>query len=665
MSTASIESSKTPAGEAAETSRLGAARRFGVEVFYRPEALALLAGLLLTVAAKVAFLKRQTLVEPIAACLESIWPDLVFFSLTALILQIAYLVLSHSWAARCALLTAAAVVVWSLFNAIWLIGTSIQLQPGVLVMLGRSFGDFWPLFEEQLGEEPYRSLVLAVAFGLGGVGLLYRLARPIRQRSRRHHAHCGLAAAAALLVASAGYLIDRRDSRRVFATEVVRFSSHGAALSQIVAGWRKSSDVEGSLRQLPRAGQRHVVPPEVGEELPNVVVIFLESVSYDATSLDGSGETATPRLEELAAQGVELVSTRVPVSQTNKAFWAALTGSMPDIQSDYAESALVDQPYESLASLLRRIGYDSAFFQMSSGSFGGLPGLLSNLGFDWAWFRENLEDESARLGRLNGDDYRLIEPMFEWVEERRQPFLLGIITSVSHYPYSLPGWFPRRAKTDLLERYLEAVEFTDAFVGEVADQLARRRLLDNTLLCVIGDHGEGFRPETRRARWVPFEEVIRVPWILRWPPRLEAGRKIEWPASELDVTPTILSLLGFGIEAAGFDGKNALAPLPADRRLYFSAWFRNSPVGFVEGDRKLVYWPYLDRLFEYDLRTDPGEKSPRAIEGPDRDRWLAEIQDWERRSRVHVPGTRFRERLLFGHWKTYSSGRSAKAFYVP
>ncbi len=643
----------------------GYARRLAAQVLSRPDVLTLAAALLLTVAAKVSFLRQQTLVEPIAACLESIWPDLVFFSSAALIFELMHLALSHAWASRCTLLLAACALVWSLLNAIWLVGTSIQLQPGVLVMLWQSFADFWPLFEEQLWEKPHRAPALAAALGIGGLALLYGLARPARRRSRRHHAFRAAAAAAALLAASAAYRIDRRQSSRVFATEVVRFSSHGSALRQIFASRRTAADIESKLRDLPRAGGRDVALPESSAQLPNVVVIFLESVSYAATSLDGTEETSTPRLEALAAQGVELVSTRAPVSQTNKAFWAALTGSMPDIQSDYAESVLVKEPYESLASRLRRAGYARAFFQMSSGAFGGLPGLLSNLGFDWAWFRENLGDESARLGRLNGDDYRMIDPMFEWVDSRRGPFLLAMINSVSHYPYSLPAWFPRRATTDPLERYLEAVEFTDTFVGEVVDQLARRRLLDNTLLCVLGDHGEGFRPETRRARWVPFEEVIRVPWIMRWPGHLEAGSKIEWPASELDVTPTMLSLLGFGIEAAGFDGKNALAPLPDDRRLYFSAWFRNSPVGFIEGDRKLVYWPYIDRLFEYDLRADPDEKSPRAVEGPDRDRWLAEIQDWERRSRIEVPESRFRERLLFDHWKTYSSGRSAKAFYVP
>ncbi len=641
------------------------AHRLYKRLLERPEGPLLLLALAWTLGAKYVFLREQRLVDAFAAYVEAAWPDLIFFAATVLLFELLGLAWRQAWSARCVLLAAVAVLGWSVLNGAWLIGTSVQLQPGVLVMLVQSFADFWPLVSEQLKEKSGPALVMAASLALAAAWLLFRLLRPAPARSRRDHARRAAVAALALAFAVAGFRADRRRDR-AYANEVVRFSSHWYALAQVTAGVLASADVESPARTLPRRGERRLRLPEApAGERPNVVLVLLESISYEASSLGDPATSAMPRLEALAAEGVELVKTRAPVSQTNKAFWAVLTGTMPDIQSDYAESTLVDRPYESLPSLLARSGYESAFFQMSKGSFGGVPGLFSNLGFDWAWFRENLEDESAHLGFLNGDDFRMIEPMLEWVDERRRPFLLGVINSISHQPYKLPSWHRHEPAGSLEQRHAQAIRLTDVWLGQLLDQLARRRLLDDTLICVLGDHGESFRPEARRVRWVPFEEVIRVPWVMRWPGRLAAGSKIEWPVSQLDVTPTLLELLGYGVEDTGFDGVDALQQVPPDRRLYFSAWFRNSPVGFVEGDRKLVYWPYVDKLFEYDLRADPDEQAPRTLEGPERERWLGEIRRWQQSSRMVIPRRRFRDRLLFDHWRTFSSGRFTKAFYVP
>ncbi|MCI0437125.1 MAG: LTA synthase family protein, partial [Gemmatimonadetes bacterium] len=335
---------------------------------------------------------------------------------------------------------------------------------------------------------------------------------------------------------------------------------------------------------------------------PNVVVIFLESVSYPATSLSGSANAArTPALERLAAEGVEFACTRVPVPLTSKGIWSALTGSTPDIYPDYAEAVHSDQPYESLVTVLESQGYRSAFFEMSKGSFECAPGFFANVGFDWAWFRENLGDESAYIGSLNGDDFRAVGPMFEWVDRGgAQPFVLVTISTVAHAPYQVPRWYDETPQPDRYLRYLRAVEFTDAWVAEILAQLESRGLAENTIVCVLGDHGEAFRPECRRSRAIPYEEVIRIPWVVRWPAKLAGGQRVERNCSQMDVAPTILGLLGFGVSEAGFHGRDALAALTADaaaeRRLYFSSWYLDSPIGYVEGQRKFVYWPYTDAL---------------------------------------------------------------------
>jgi phosphoglycerol transferase MdoB-like AlkP superfamily enzyme len=450
----------------------------------------------------------------------------------------------------------------------------------------------------------------------------------------------------------------------VFAEEVISFSSHWhAVIYSTVSLYRKMhSKIE--TRNIPVAGARQVGLPSAGTDMPHVIVVLLESASYSNTSLYDEKAGTTPFLAGLAEEGAEFTLTRVPVSHTTKACWSALTSSTPVIEGNYVEAIPADKPYESIATILKRAGYRSGFFEMSRGSFECGPGFFRNMGFDWAWFRENLGDESANIGYFGGDDLRVIEPAMDWLTGASGPGFVMMITSISHEPYDVPEWFEASEK-EPYEKYLQTVRYTDLFLKKLCEEIARRGISENTLLCVIGDHGTSFRSDTNMARWCPYEEILRVPWVIRWPGHVEAGRKYDWPCSQTDVAPTILSLLGYDISRAGFEGRDAFVPGPAERRLYFSSWYTDSPMGYVEGNRKIVYWPYLRKVFEYDLQRDAEENSPRRIEKEDAEEIVKEILNWQHRSQMMIDPRRYTEDVFYSHWLTYSSGRSAWTYYAP
>lgn len=630
--------------------------RFSAE---RPEPILLGLALAWTALAKASVLRDEVTVDQRWGLVEALASDLVFYAAAALTIELVRWLWPGRWAARATLVAATALAAWGFVNGAWLVSTSVQLQPGVVALLARNTADFWPLVRDELGERP--ALVAAVTAGAAAAAgwILWRVLRPPATRPRRRR----VAVAATLLGVATLIQVATRERRH--APDAVSFSSPWYALVQAVEAALRDDDA-GPAREIPRAGERQIVARALPDPPPSVVVVFLESVNRQVTSLDPRPGAATPELAALAAEGVELALARAPVPQTNKALYLSLTGTMPDLRPDYVEGVLVDEPYESLATVLGRHGYESAFFQMSRGEFAGMPGLMANLGFDHAFMRENLEDPSAHLSFLNGDDFRMIEPMMRWVDARDGPFFLAMITSVSHRPFVVPSWFDEPAPVeDRRARYLQSVVYTDAFLSRLRDELEDRGLFDEVLLCVIGDHGEGFRATDRRVRWAPHEEILRVPWVLRFPGRLPAGARVERPVSQLDLAPTLLALLGFDLAGAGFEGHDALGPVPADRRIRFTAWFRNSPLGWVEGARKRVYWPYTDTLYEYDLDADPEERRPRVVDGEEKRRTIEDLRRWEASSRVEVHRRRFRERLLFDRWLTYSSGRSTKSFYVP
>ncbi|MBE0536446.1 MAG: sulfatase-like hydrolase/transferase [Phycisphaerae bacterium] len=630
----------------------------------RTETFILAAALGLTAGGKLTVLIRQSPEFFFAGLLQAVMPDILFFLLLALLMRMLFVLRASRLTARVSLCLAALALLWSMCDMGWLIRSGVQLQPGILWVFLRDTRDLGPLLLSHLMAS-MEIFTLMVCVCATGVGLfVWRFAHPAPVVAvRREHVRWATAKLLVMVILLAMGVVFQSSLRSAFAGEVLAFSSHWHALAYSTVGWRQDADSQVETRNVPRAGQRDVVAPAAGD-MPHVVLVLLESVSHSMTSLNDPNLRTTPYLAELAGAGVEFARTHVPVSHTTKAYWATLTGSTPVIESNYVEAVPVAQPYEGLASILGSVGYTSAFFEMSKGSFECAPGFFKNLGFDWAWFRENLGDESAHLGYLSGDDCRMIEPALTWLTAQTGPALLTMITSVSHDPYDVPIWFDDPAE-EPCDKYVQSLRYTDYFLKMLCHALKERGLEENTILCILGDHGTSFRSNTGFARWSPYEEVIRVPWLIRWPGHLEAGVRCDWPCSQLDVTPTLLSLLGFGIDRAGFEGRNAFVPSDADRRLYFSSWYSKSPIGFVEGRRKVVYWPYLDKVFEYDLAADHGEEDPRRVLPPAAEALKEEILEWQGTSQIVIDSSRYTEDLLYSHWRTFNSGRKASAYYVP
>ncbi|MEW6252208.1 MAG: sulfatase-like hydrolase/transferase [Planctomycetota bacterium] len=614
----------------------------------------------------------------LAAWSSALLDDLAFFGAAALALGAARRWCRNGVIARLAMAAALLVLGWTVLNTAWLLHTGAQLQPPVLRLMAAYPGEFWPLVAGRLARRP--ALAVAAAAGtVAALGLAVLLVSAARPAGPHRHRRYGLLAAALAAVAA---LLARSQLPRSGVTpqeQLLTFSSHAQALAFALPR-RPAYVVPG--RNMPRAGERRVgLPDRPAEDWPDIALLVLESVSYAASGLDhatthaiattqaptsessAAAATPMPAFARLAQEGALFANTRVPVSQTGKALWAMLSGTTPEICPDYSESLLVDVPYEGLPTLLRRVGYRSGSFQMTKGSFECGPAFFANFGFDWCWYRENLGDESAYLGYLAGDDFRMLDPACAWAAQDPAPYLLVLITSVAHDPFELPAWYGPPA-ADEAGRYVQSLRFTDDWLAAAYARLrglGRRRDL---LLCVIGDHGVSLRPGVLK-RWMSYEEVVRVPWVLHWPGHVPAGLRVMSPVNQIDVGSTLLTVLGFDLATAGLEGGDALARQPASSRHYFSGWFEDSPIGYLEGNRKCFYWPTTGELRIIELAADPGEERPVTVLGPERDRVRRDVEAWMIASRVSLELNHFRERVLYRHWRAWCSGRYARAAYVP
>jgi hypothetical protein len=123
--------------------------------------------------------------------------------------------------------------------------------------------------------------------------------------------------------------------------------------------------------------------------------------------------------------------------------------------------------------------------------------------------------------------------------------------------------------------------------------------------------------------------------------------------------------LGFDTQTLGFDGINALAPIPDDRKVYFSGWLNQSPAGFVKANRKFIYYPANELVSVYDLGTDPLESSPTELPRQQGREIADDIIAWRENTLFLLDQKRFGKKTLFDTWLCRWNNRVASVKYRP
>ncbi len=372
-------------------------------------------------------------------------------------------------------------------------------------------------------------------------------------------------------------------------------------------------------------------PPRLASEprrLPDIVLVLLESTGAGVVSPYVQA-SSTPHLARLAAGGLTVETAYVSVSHTSKALVGILCGMWPRLEMESWESGAGSLPLACLPGLLGELGYRTAFMQSALGRFEDRPGLVGNLGFEEAAYRETLIRPGFRpVGYFGLDEQALLEPALAWLAAAgKRPSFLTLLTSNAHHPYETPGVGRKQALREPLASYRRAVAVQDRLLGDLVAGLARRGRLEETLLIVLGDHGEAFGEHgPRQHDAVPYEEVVRVPWVLHWPARWPEGRTVGGLRHHFDLLPTVLGLLG--VEWQGRLPGRDLLTSPGHERVLSSCWYRNVCLAERSGDRKVVYHFGMRPLEVFDLAADPGEQRDLApgLEG-------AEVREIEARLR--------------------------------
>ncbi len=364
--------------------------------------------------------------------------DISFLLLIEVILALVCFRWPKRWVLRAATIVAAVVCAWSIMNAGWLIRTGTQILPRVLLPLVRAPLHTFCIIGVNLIKMPKTAVILLGPSAVALTFFFFVLANPQLPAYNRKRFLGRVFISLIIVVISimARGAVSRRSSPQV-ASLGLHYNCHLRAIISVVA-----SDYRLPVkpdRKMTTLDQLKITrkPQQLNR---NIIVVVLEGIQYQYTSLADRQNNLTPYLATLAEQGVEFKNARSSQAHTTKALFALLTGWFSSASHDIVETVPVAKPYAGLVTIIKDIpDYRTAFFQSAMGNFESRPGLIYNLGFEKFWARDDLNDPNSFLGYLACDEFSMLKPITEWIKADERPFFLTILCSVTHDPYVVPG----------------------------------------------------------------------------------------------------------------------------------------------------------------------------------------------------------------------------------
>jgi len=423
--------------------------------------------------------------------------------------------------------------------------------------------------------------------------------------------------------------------------------------------------------------------PDAPPGAPDVVLVVLDTVRAANLSANGYARPTSPELDALAREGAFFADATSPSTWSLPSHASLFTGRYPSSHGAHSEHRYYDGRFPTLAEALARKGWETFCFTSNAWISDGLgltrgfdvqdaswrDGLGPGLGFSFA---HRLLDRLGLQERDKGGD--VVASHFEaWARARPatgvRPAFAFLNFIEAHFPYhQLPHEYLwrftdrpyrelRSISIDLLGQqfggkgrpvdeaaeparamYDGGIAYTSRLLARVVEALRARGTLDDTVLVVLADHGEILGEREGFFGHGPslYQESVGVPLLVRYPPRIPGGARIEAPVSTLSVLATILDLAGLeplptlqagslvplatgaaanggpvlselhrGEEMGGFTLRGSDPQMRFDRRYRM---LRDGPLKLVETS--------TGEALLYDLAADPGERRDFASERP-------------------------------------------------
>jgi arylsulfatase A-like enzyme len=412
-----------------------------------------------------------------------------------------------------------------------------------------------------------------------------------------------------------------------------------------------------------------------GSERPNIVFFLGEGLRYDEFSFMGNKILKTPNMDRIAREGFTFRNAFVINALCLPSRATVLTGMYSHTTGAVSnEFGVVPENVPMVSDLLQKAGYETAFVGKSH-----IKGALTDRYWDYYfgfvgqadYYRPVVTEgfsgkfEAPKLYTGEYIDDLLTRKTIEWLKQpRTKPFCLFLWFYAPHAPFYRPrrmvnlfngvsipvpptfnedqegypgkprsvadaenkigttevGTDDPRSLEELVKDHYAGVEDNDDNVGKVVQEIERQSQLNKTAILLSSDHGFFLGEHHFYDKRLMYEPSIRVPMMVRYPPRIAAGGASDKMVLNLDIAPTMLDLAGVPIPA-DMQGKSMLPLMEGKNVPWRKDWLYEyyeypgyedvPPCRGVRTERyKLIDYFLPPQQFElYDLQTDPEERT--------------------------------------------------------
>jgi len=338
----------------------------------------------------------------------------------------------------------------------------------------------------------------------------------------------------------------------------------------------------------------------------NVIVMPSESFGAEFSKLYGSERDWTPNFDAYAQQGIWFRHTYASGTRTVRGL-EAITASFPPIPT----ASIVRRPHNdniaTWGAVMRKLGYKTSFLYGGYGYFDNMNAFYASNGFE---VRDRTEiPKPVRFENIWGvSDEDLFDMALRYFDEQAksgQPFFSIVMNTSNHKPFTFRAGLESIGVKSAGGGRESGVRYADFAHGYFLREAQKRPWFNNTVFVIIADHGA--RVYGRQE--IPLK-TYEIPWLIYSPGHL-APRRIDALATQLDVAPTIMGLLGLPYTAPWF-GEDAINAPETGRVAFFS--HNNDVAIYRDGRLAILGLGKTIKDVKYDFATD--RYTPVA---PDRD----------------------------------------------
>ena len=308
---------------------------------------------------------------------------------------------------------------------------------------------------------------------------------------------------------------------------------------------------------------------------PNILFVLSDDHSYPFLSCYGDTNVRTPALDQLAAEGMKFHRFFTAAPQCVPSRAAYLTGRSPVAARITRFSSPLPRDVITFPEILRE---KAGYFTGVCGRGYHLDGSARAAGTPMGDLlrKHGLITFEQRMDYVRqGSDTEAIAQMKEFLERKpaNKPFCLWLNFSDPHHPWNAPAEFrpdPKSLKLpahwpdlpgmrEQLADYCAEVNRVDRSMKNVLEVLALRGLAQNTIVIFTGDNGAAL-PHGKGSLYDPGSNV---PFVIRWPGVIKAGRESRTLISNEDLAPTLLAAAGLAPDPK-MSGRSFLALLKGE-----------------------------------------------------------------------------------------------------